>query len=234
LALDDVALFLDLDGTLAPIMARPQDVGPEARRTQILDRLNRALKGRLAVVTGRTVEDVDRILDGRVRCVAAIHGLARRDHEGALVKAAPHPALADAARTLKAVAQAHPGMIVEDKGLSVTLHYRLAPEGAARAVETAARVAAETGLSLLPGHMVVELRTPGHDKGDSVRAFMARAPFAGKTPVFVGDDVTDEAGFGAVAELGGFGVLVGPARATAARWRMDGVDAVLDWLEAAR
>jgi trehalose 6-phosphate phosphatase len=234
LALDEVALFLDLDGTLAPIMARPQDVGPETRRTQILDRLNRTLGGRLAIVTGRTFEDVDRILDGRVRCVAAVHGLALRDQGGAIVKAAPHPALVEAADTLRTVANAHPGMIVEDKGLSVTLHYRLAPAGASRALETAARLAAETGLTLQPGHMVVELRTPGHDKGDSVRAFMGRPPFAGKTPVFVGDDVTDEVGFAAAGELGGFGVLVGPPRATAARWRMTDVGAVLDWLEAAR
>lgn len=234
LALDRIALFLDLDGTLAPIVARPQDVGPSARRTQILDRLNRALHGRLAVVTGRTLEDVDRILDGRVRAVAAVHGLARRGPDGDVMKAAAHPALPAAAQTLRLVARTHPGMIVEDKGLSVTIHYRLAPDGAGHAIQTAAHIAAQTGLTLQPGHMVMELRTPGHDKGDSVRAFMSAPPFAGATPVFVGDDVTDEAGFAAADELGGYGVLVGAPRATSARWRMADVDAVLDWLEAAR
>src|SRR5436309_9555266 len=91
LQLGETALFLDLDGTLAPIAARPQDVRPDPRRTDLLERLADALEGRLAVVTGRTLADVDRILEGRVKAVAAVHGLVRRDSQGRLHETAAHP-----------------------------------------------------------------------------------------------------------------------------------------------
>jgi trehalose 6-phosphate phosphatase len=94
-------------------------------------------------------------------------------------------------------------------------------------------LARDTGLSYQPGDMVAELRTPGPGKGDSIRAFMAEAPFAGAMPVFLGDDFTDEHGFFAVRTIGGYGILVGPERRTAARYRMAGVEAALAWLEEA-
>ena len=126
-----------------------------------------------------------------------------------------------------------PGLIVEEKGLSAALHYRQAP-GEAEAVQALAEdLAARTGLKLQPGHMVVELRTPGPDKGDSLRDFMTAAPFAGATPIFVGDDLTDEPAFRAARDSGGYGVLVGPPRNSAATHRLEDVNAVLDWLEAA-
>jgi len=130
LSLADCALFLDLDGTLAPIAARPQDVRPDPRRTSILERLAPALGGRLAVITGRTLADADRILEGRVPAVAAVHGLIRRDGEGVLHAKPPHPRLEDAVEALRAFAAADSGLIVEDKGLSVALHFRLAPRQA--------------------------------------------------------------------------------------------------------
>ncbi|MES2343121.1 MAG: trehalose-phosphatase [Pseudomonadota bacterium] len=234
LALANTALFLDLDGTLAPIAARPQDVTPDPRRTSILEALLGALDGRLAVVSGRTLADVDRILEGRVPAVAAVHGLVRRDADGEVAQTAPHPALPQALADLRRFADAHPGLLVEDKDVSATLHYRGAPDQAGAARAEAARIAAMTGLALQPGDMVWELRTPGASKGDSVAAFLTQPPFAGATPVFVGDDLTDEDGFTAARALGGFGVLVGPARATAARLRLENVDAALAWLEAAR
>lgn len=234
LDLDGVALFLDLDGTLAPIAARPEDVGPDPRRTCLLERLSARLGGRLAVISGRTLSDIDRILEARVPALAGVHGLARRDGAGDLQPGAPPAAGHEAAlAALRAFAADHPGLIVEDKGLSVTLHYRLAPELAAAARLEAERVAARTGLALQPGHMVVELRAPGPGKGDSVRSFMAETPFAGARPVFVGDDLTDEDGFKAAATLGGFGVLIGAERRTAARFRLADVEAALAWLEAA-
>jgi trehalose 6-phosphate phosphatase len=232
LRLAGVALFLDLDGTLAPIAARPQDVRPDPRRTSLLERLNQALEGRLAVVSGRTLADVDRILEGRVRAVAAVHGLVQRAPDGAVSARAPHPALADAAEQLRAFAARDSGLIVEDKGLSVALHYRLARAHAAEARLCAETLAAETGLFLQHGDMVEELRTPGPTKGDSVASFLKVAPFAGARPVFVGDDATDEHGFAAVQALGGMGVLVGPPRPTAARFRILGVEEALAWLEA--
>ena len=234
LRLGETALFLDLDGTLAPIAARPQDVRPDPRRTSLLERLERRLDGRLAVVSGRTLADVDRILEGCVSSVAAVHGLVQRDADGQVSNSRGHPAMAKAAEGFHAFAARDSGLIVEEKaGLSVALHYRLAGRHAEAARACAHELAAKTGLVLQEGDMVEELRTPGASKGDSVRAFMAEPLFAGARPVFVGDDATDEDGFEAAQALGGLGVVVGAARATAARFRLADVDAALAWLEAA-
>ena len=230
----EAALFLDIDGTLAPIAARPQDVRPAARRTRLLARLKAGLEGRLAVVTGRTLADVDRILESRITCVAAVHGLVRRDGDGSLHEPEPHPGLGRARDRFRAFAKRDSGLIVEEKGASVALHFRLARTYAAEARVTARRLADETGLFLQHGDMVEELRTPGPSKGDSIRAFMETAPFQGLTPVFVGDDVTDEHGFAEVNRLGGYGVLVGPPRQTHACFGLRNVEDVMAWLEAAR
>ena len=230
---DKAALFLDLDGTLAPIVSRPDAVGPDPRRTGLLRRLVRATGGRVAVVSGRTLPDLDRILEGQVEAIAAVHGLVRRDAQGLVRLAAKPPGMAPALHSLRAFAAGRPGLLVEDKTLSVTLHYRQAPELEGLAQAEAARVARETRLVLQPGKMVCELRAPGPDKGDSVRAFMAEAPFLGAMPIFLGDDLTDEEGFAAAEALGGFGVLVGADRPTAARYRLPDPDAALTWLEAA-
>ena len=232
LAVRDSALFLDLDGTLAPIAARPQDVRPDPRRNGLLERLTETLEGRLAVVTGRTLADVDRILEGRVKAVAAIHGLVRRDSDGRLYESPPHPRLREATEAFREFAARDSGLIVEEKGLSVALHFRLAKGEANAARACARRLAAETGLTLQDGDMVEELRTPGPTKADSVRAFMGEAPFHGATPLFLGDDATDEDGFQAAQALGGAGILVGPQRATGAKFRLTGVEAALTWLEA--
>ena len=234
LRLGETALFLDLDGTLAAIAARPQDVGPDPRRTSLLERLARRLDGRLAVVSGRTLADIDRILEDCVTTVAAVHGLVRRGPDLRMFETPPHPDLAQAIAGFYAFAARDSGLIVEEKaGLSVALHFRLAGGQAEAARACARAIAAATGLTLQEGDMVEELRTPGETKGDSVRAFMASEPFAGARPVFVGDDDTDEDGFAAVQTLGGVGICVGAARPTLARFRLDGVEAALAWLEAA-
>ena len=111
------------------------------------------------------------------------------------------------------------------------MHYRQAPELEPEVRRHADAIAAETGLSLQLGDMVVELRTPGLDKGAALKAFMREAPFKGAVPVFVGDDLTDEHGFRAARSLGGLSVLVGPLRATDADMRLESVDAVRRWLE---
>ncbi|WP_296596198.1 trehalose-phosphatase [Phenylobacterium sp.] len=234
LRLADAALFLDLDGTLAPIAARPQDVGPDPRRTRLVERLSAALDGRLAVVSGRALEDIDRILEGRIACVSAVHGLVRRDCDGSLHAPEPHPGLPHALEALQAFAKSDSGLIVEDKGASVALHFRLARPRALEARALARRLAAETGLALQEGDMVEELRTPGPSKGDSIRDFMETSAFQGAVPIFAGDDATDEHGFAEVARLGGFGILVGQPRTTQARFGLRNVEDVLAWLEAAR
>jgi len=232
LARSGAALFLDLDGTLAPIASRPEAVGPDPRRTEVLRRAQAALEGRLAVVSGRTLDVVDRILDGAVTCAAGVHGLERRAADGSVARPRPHPQLAAVRQALSAFAAAWPGVLVEDKGLSVALHYRLAPAAEAAVREEAERLGGAAGLAIQHGRKVIELRTPGADKGAAVAAFMAEPPFAGAAPIFVGDDLTDEHGFEAAERLGGFGVLVGPPRRTTARYGLADVDAVLDWLSA--
>jgi trehalose 6-phosphate phosphatase len=228
-----MALFLDLDGTLAGIEVQPSLVRPDSRRNRLLTRLSEALEGRLAVVSGRALADVDRILGGGVRAVAAVHGLDRRTASGERFTAEP-PAGIGEARGAAAEALAEPaGLLIEDKGLAFAIHYREAPQLASEVSDVATRIAGAFGLELQPGSMVIELRAPGHDKGDAVEAFMAEPPFEGAVPVFVGDDLTDEDGFDAARGLGGFGVLVGPSRRTAAGFRLENVQAVLGWLSAA-
>lgn len=227
------ALFLDLDGTLAPIAPRPQDVGPDPRRTAVLKRLVADMGGRIAILSGRTLAEIDHILEGVVTPAAGVHGLERRGLDGQRAPVAPDAALPAAIQAFRRLAASASGLLVEDKGLSVALHYRQAPQAGEAALALAREIAETSGLALQPGHMVVELRTPGADKGQALVDFMAEPPFAGARPVFVGDDLTDEPAFAAAHRAGGHGILVGPERNTAARFRLDDVNAVLDWLEAA-
>lgn len=231
LSLRRPALFLDLDGVLAPIAPSPDDVGPDARRTRVLRDLADRLEGRVAIVSGRTVSEVDRIADAAVTPASGVHGLERRRADGTLDHAGPSPQVRIAVQAFHDFARERPGILVEDKGVAAGLHYRAAPDQAEAAGRLARDLAARTGLTLQPGKMVLELKTPGTDKGSALNAFMAEPPFAGAVPVMVGDDLTDEFGFEAAEALGGFGVLVGPARDTAARFGLDDVAAVLAWLE---
>ena len=226
------ALFLDLDGTLAAIKPRPEDVRPEPWRTALLHRLGERLGGRLAVISGRTLDEVDRILEGSVQTVAAVHGLVRRRADGSLEQAPPDPGLPGARDRLLALASTIPGLALEDKGLSLALHFRQAPEAQDEVRAEARSIAADTGLRLQLGDMVAELCTPGLDKGTALKAFMREPPFKGAAPVFVGDDLTDENGFQAATGLGGVGLLVGPLRPTHADMRLESVEAVRAWLEA--
>lgn len=229
-ALKRPALFLDMDGVLAPIAPTPEAVGPEPERTRLLRALAVRLEGRLAVVSGRTLSEIDRICDGAVAFAAGLHGLERRGPNG-LARVAPHPFLGQARAALAGFAAARPGVRIEDKGAAVALHFRLNPDAAREAEGLSRRLALETGLALQPGAMVFELKTPGADKGRALSAFMAEAPFAGARPVMVGDDLTDEDGFRAATILGGFGVHVGAPRPTAALYGLSDTDAVTDWLE---
>lgn len=232
--LPKIALFLDLDGVLAPLAPTPDAVGPDPRRSSVLRGLADRLDGRVAIVSGRTLEEIDRIAERAVTSASGVHGLERRTADGRLIEAEPHEAVAEAVAAFQDFAAERPGLIVEDKTVAAGLHYRGDP-GQAEAAEALARdLADRTGLKLQPGKLVLELKTPGADKGTALKAFMAEPPFAGGVPVMVGDDLTDEHGFAAAEALGGFGVLVGPPRQTAARHGLDDVREVLDWLEKVR
>ena len=209
------ALFLDMDGVLAPITATPGGVGPDGRRSRVLIRLLERLDGRLAVLSGRTIAEIDRICEG----VVSVRRLA------------PHPDMAQVHEALMEFARDRPGVLIEDKGLGVTLHYRQAPDQAGAAGALARGLAETHGLTLQPGDMVQELKTPGADKGRALIAFMDESPFSDAVPIMTGDDLTDEFAFAAAAERGGFGVLVGPPRETAATYGLKDSGAVMDWLE---
>jgi len=230
---DHVALFLDLDGTLAHFEALPGDVGPENTRNALLRDLAVRLDGRMAIISGRSVSEVDRILEGAVISVAGSHGLERRDARLDRVTTPPHRNLVLAVSEVAKFAERFPGVVVERKPLSVAFHYRTNPSVEAAALVFADELARTSGLKLQRGDKVVELMSPGMDKGRAIRAFMVEPPFAGALPIFVGDDFTDEDGFRVVASLGGIGILVGPPRQTFAQYRLAGVDEVQAWLERA-
>ena len=227
------ALFLDFDGTLVDFAPRPDAIRPTPGLASVLGRAAQALGGALAVVTGRPVGEIDHWLDSSVAAVAGIHGAERRNADGRLASApGADPPASEVARVrahLAAVADAHAGVVFEDKGCAFVLHFRAAPERRRTCVE-AVKALESAAFEVLAGASVAELRPRGVHKGAAIEAFMDEPPFAGRTPAFVGDDVTDEDGFRAVNEMGGVSVLAGPARATAARHRLPDVASVVAWL----
>lgn len=226
------ALFLDLDGTLAPIEASPELVVPVERRSRLLGGLQDRLGGALAILSGRTVDDIDRILEARCEAVAGVHGLARRSTIGGIVESPPDQALDHARALLEPFVASRPGLLLEHKGQALAVHFRGAPEAGEAVRDLCMRIAGLNDLVVQEGKMVCELRTAGPSKGDALNAFLLEETFRGRFPIMVGDDLTDEHAFRAAEEAGGFGVLVGPERPSAARHRLATVEAVLDWLEA--
>ncbi len=224
------ALFLDLDGTLTPLRPEPDDVRPEAALTGLLRQAAETLAGRVAIVSGRTLESVDGIVERACLAVAGVHGLQRRSATGAVEAVAPHPRIAHAAEQMVAFARGCPGLLVEHKSQSAALHYRGAPKAEPAVMEFVRRLADAEALVIQSGHMVMELRTPGPDKGAALRAFLSEAPFRGHLPIYVGDDHTDEAAFAAAEAAGRFGVLVGRPRPSAARYGLEDPAAVRAWI----
>lgn len=229
--LSDLAIFLDLDGAIARIEPTPSAVGPEPRRQRILKGLLTATGGRVAVVSGRSLPDLDRILEGAVTSIGAVHGLVRRTAEGVVLSAEESPRMGEAVQAFADLAKADLGLLVESKGASVALHYRRAPQTAEACRDLAHRLAKALGLVVQEGDHVVELRAPGPDKGAAVRAFMREWPFHGHKPLFLGDDLTDEAGFEAVQDMDGWAIIVGSRRPTAASYALQDVNAALAWLD---
>ena len=225
------AIFVDVDGTLAPFEPDPAAVCATPRRTSLLIALSQALGGRIAAVSGRSISEIDRILGAAVIAAAGLHGLERRDANGRCRGIAPHPAISVVVDRFRDRARQTSGLVMEAKGASAALHYRMRPELGTELIAEAEALGRSTGLEFRPGAMVVALRTPGPHKGDAVRAFMDEPPFRGARPSYVGDDLTDEDGFKAALSFGGFGGLVGPDRPTRATHGLADVEAVLTWLE---
>jgi len=226
------ALFLDLDGTLLDIAERPQDVRASSEVVALLVRLTQTLDGAVAVITGRSVADADAILAGAMGAVAGVHGAEMRSAVASTVQWNSDNGPVWAARADAYALASRLKLLVEDKRGSLALHYRHAPELATDVFAGAQQIGARYGLRVLQGQMVVELIAGTRTKGDALAAFMQLAPFAGRRPIAVGDDITDEDAFQSAHACCGFGVLVGQPRVTAAAYVLDGPANVSAWLEA--
>ncbi|MFC3551588.1 trehalose-phosphatase [Lysobacter cavernae] len=229
----DWALFLDVDGTLLDFADLPDEVHAAPALIATLDALRDQLDGALALVSGRTLAQLDALFAPLLLPAAGLHGLELRDNGHAIAHARP-VALDDVLTAARALAAKYPGALVEDKGTTLALHWRGAPAAEEPLHEFATSALIELpGYHLQPGNRVLELRPDGAHKGEAVLALLATPPFHGRRPVFVGDDLTDEHGFAAVDCHGGFGVLVGARSPSAARYGLHDPAAVREWLEQA-
>ncbi len=230
--LDDASLFLDFDGTLVEIAAHPNAVVVGDRLRLLLARLSARLPGRLAIISGRPIIQLQQLLGATTLAFAGSHGVEIRWPDGTVSEPERPDALGPVIQEITRLQKAHSGIVIERKPFGVAIHYRGEPqaEGACRRLATA--LAASSGLVLQSGKMVFELRAPGADKGGALKNLASSPGMSGTRPVFIGDDDTDEAAFIAAADLGGAGILVGPPRPTAAQYRLDDVPATLAWLAA--
>jgi trehalose 6-phosphate phosphatase len=234
-ALNDapLALFLDVDGTLLDIAERPDDVVTPSDLIPILAKAERKLAGALALISGRTIEDLDRLFEPLRLRASGIHGAEIRiDPRG---NATPTPAtmvLPSSLRTELARAVApFPGAFVEDKRFSLVVHYRLAPDAERPLRRAVTRLVDSSPIAVeaMDARCAIELKALGFDKGAAIAAFLSEPAFRGRTPVFVGDDATDESGFAVVAARGGYAYSVGRLR-RGAMGVFAAPRAVRDWL----
>jgi trehalose 6-phosphate phosphatase len=216
----NIALFLDVDGTLLEIASTPDAVRVPAALRNTLQLAAAREDGALALISGRCIRELDALFAPCVFPAAGQHGLERRDARGHVTAPAFDAETLQAARVaLMELQRKHNGLLLEDKGAALALHYRLAPQSTA-----------EDRFQLRAGKCVLELAPRGYSKHSAIVQFMSEAPFAGRTPVFVGDDITDEDGFRAVNELGGYSVRVGHSPTTVAKFTFGSVTAVIAWL----
>lgn len=226
------AYFLDVDGTLLHFADTPAAVRVEASLRRVLRELWDATGGAVALISGRPIAELDRLFAPLHAPAAGLHGAERRTARRRIVRHVRRNRALEAARErIGRAAAAHRGLLLEDKGLTLALHYRRAPALAAYAHRLARAEVRRLGPAwcVQAGHRVVEIRPAGRDKGRAVRDFLSEPPFRGRLPLFLGDDATDEYAFAVINACGGHSVKVGPGR-TAARWRLRGVPAVHRWL----
>ena len=214
------AYFLDVDGTLLDLMPRPEDVVADRELRRLLAMLARETNGALALVSGRTINDIDRIFAPLVFTAAGLHGAEIRFPDGS--QSCSPRGLMDHVRPFAvAFVAGRPGLRLEDKGAALALHFRQAPDLAREVLGFVHLLALTSGLAVQEGKMVAELKEPAHDKGKGIDALLSRPPFSGRKPVFIGDDLTDESGFGLVNARGGVSVRTGAAgHASAAHYQL--------------
>lgn len=229
------ALFLDVDGTLLEFAPEPDSVVVPDRLRSLIPELTRRTGGAFALVSGRTIAQLDALFRPMVLPCSGLHGLERRDVQGIVHRPKINDERLGRARSfLAAMVQVNPGLLLENKHSTLALHYRQAPQlgPIARRLVAQALEILGSDYCLLEGKMVFELKPDGFSKSIAIAAFMREQPFVRRLPIFVGDDRTDEAGLNYVENLGGLAVHVGPAQAaSSAGWRLPDVSAVHEWLE---
>jgi trehalose 6-phosphate phosphatase len=206
------AILLDIDGTILDLAPAPQQVWVPPGLRQTLARLDELTGGALALVSGRSLNDIDLIFSPLELTAVGGHGAEMRLAAGTEPVMRANPLSAGLKRRLAAVRELGPGILVEDKGYALALHYRLAPErgeAVLAAVETICRDARDDRVELLPGKLVIEVKAAGVNKANAVCELMERAPFANRNPIFIGDDTTDEPVFAIISRFGGLGFSVG-------------------------
>ncbi|VYU76548.1 trehalose-phosphatase [Metakosakonia massiliensis] len=226
------AFFFDLDGTLAEIKPHPDQVFVPSEILERLAQLAEMNNGALALISGRSMDELDKLASPYRFPLAGVHGAERRDINGEThAVSLPSEIVEPLERALRAGMAPLTGTELEAKGMAFALHYRQAPHQEA-AIFALAREMAKTWpqLSLQPGKCVVELKPAGINKGAAIEAFLQESPFAGRKPVFVGDDLTDEHGFEVANALSGVSIKVG-AGDTRAKWRLGSVNDVHQWLK---
>ena len=229
----ETALFLDVDGTLLDIQEEPSSVRANTELIAMLERIASELDGALALVSGRSLPEIDRVFAPSAFPAAGAHGSEIRV-AGKALDGDPPPNVPEGVRQeAQAFAEDHDGLLLEHKSNGFSLHYRRVPE-----LETASRDFARGLLArlgddfrLIDGKKVLEIAPRAHSKGEAIRTLLEHEPFRNRRPIFVGDDVTDEDGFRAANELDGLSVRVGDIRSSAARYCLPDVAAVHRWLE---
>ena len=209
----ELAVLLDIDGTLIDLAPTPRAIVVPGGLTDTLNGLLQKTSGALALVSGRSLVDIDWIFAPERFPAVGGHGAEMRLAAGNEAVDIHAPPLAeDLRQRLAAVADIDPKILVEDKGYSLALHYRLAPHAEKTIYAQVGRIRAELSsapLQLLPGKSVLEIKHAGFTKASGVRELMDRAPFKGRRPLFIGDDITDESVFDIMPEFGGFAFSVG-------------------------
>jgi trehalose 6-phosphate phosphatase len=234
LSLHETAFFFDFDGTLVELASTPDGVIVPPAVPRLLDELRRLTGGAVAVVSGRGIDSIDGLLRMPDLPIAGLHGAERRDANGDTQRIGfDDERLLRMERVLAEVVRDHPGMLLEIKGAALALHYRNAPDRERAAREAMQKLVEDySGAYVLqPGKMVYEIKPKDVDKGRALRAFLDEPPFAGRSPVFAGDDLTDEKGFAVVNDYDGLSIKIG-AGDTIAGTRIESVGAMLAWLTA--
>jgi trehalose 6-phosphate phosphatase len=225
-------LFLDVDGTLLELAEHPQAVAVEPHLMPLIERLRVAANGAIALVSGRTISDLDGLFGTSDLPVAGLHGCERRDAHGRMhVAPIAREQLADVREGLERLVRRHQGLMLEDKGAGVALHFLKAPQLEHELRAEVALLAAPLvpRFTVLGGHAVLEVKPAAHTKDSAVTAYLQEEPFRGRMPIFIGDDQTDYDGFAAVRRENGMAIAVGP-RVTSEYW-LPGPAAVHRWLE---